>query len=142
MSIYHKSPINHFAAQISAQIDRLEEASLHGLCYVGERCLVEARTNGRYKDRTGNLRSSIGYAVIKNGELYKVGGLIGKAEESQGLIEKLVSKNSKGYVLIVVAGMKYATYVEAIGLNVITSAELLADKLVPEMLKKIGFAIR
>lgn len=142
MSVYSKSPRNHFFAQISEQVDRLEAAALYGLCYVGERCVVEARSNGRYIDRTGNLRSSIGYAVVKDGVLYKVGGLASNAGEARDLIEKLASENSKGIVLIVVAGMNYACYVEAIGLNVITSAELLADKLVPEMLKKIGFSIR
>lgn len=141
MAIYSKSSNNRFFAQISEQIDRLEAAALYGLCYVGERCVVEARTNGMYVDRTGNLRSSIGYAVVKNGELYKVGGMVGKAGESRDLIERLAS-GSKGFVLIVIAGMNYACYVEAIGLNVITSAELLSDKLVPEMLRKIGFAIR
>ena len=33
---------------------------------VGERCIIEARDNGAYTDRTGNLRNSVGYVVLLN----------------------------------------------------------------------------
>ena len=41
-------------------------------------------------------------------------------------------------MLVLVAGMDYAVYVEAKALNVLNSAEGLANKLVPEMLRKAG----
>ena len=45
----------------------------------------------------------------------------------------------EGIVLIVVAGMNYASFVSATGRDVLDSAELLADKLVPQILKQLGF---
>ena len=57
-------------------------------------------------------------------------------------MSKLISENSKGIVLIVVAGMNYARYVEKMGLNVLDSSEMLAKKLVPRMLKDLGFKRR
>lgn len=35
----------------------------------GEKFIDIARRNGSYKDQTGNLRSSIGYIIAKNGEV-------------------------------------------------------------------------
>lgn len=35
----------------------------------GERFVKYARENGSYEDRTGNLRSSIGYIIVKNGDI-------------------------------------------------------------------------
>ena len=57
-------------------------------------------------------------------------------------MSKLISENPKGIVLIVVAGMNYARYVEKMGLNVLDSSEMLAKKLVPRMLKDLGFKRR
>jgi hypothetical protein len=51
---------------------------------------------------------------------------------------QLVSKFPKGIVLIVDAGMHYASYVSAKGYDVIDSAELLAQQLVPEILKRLS----
>lgn len=52
---------------------------------------------------------------------------------------KLVRDFPKGIVLIVVAGMNYASHVSAKGYDVLDSSELLAEKLVPQMLRKLGF---
>lgn len=57
-------------------------------------------------------------------------------------MSRLISENSKGIVLIVVAGMNYARYVEKMGLNVLDSSEMLAKKLVPIMLNDLGFKRR
>jgi len=40
-------------------------------------------------------------------------------------------------VLIVIAGMKYAAYVEAMNYDVLTSSELYARKRVPELIEKL-----
>lgn len=97
---------------------------------VGERCITEARDNGSYTDRTGNLRSSVGYVVLLDG-----------VEQSQSNINKLnrkqfdiiKAKYTKGLVLIVVAGMNYAAYVEAKGYNVLSSAELMAENILKQL---------
>lgn len=122
----------------------LETRCIKAFTYVGEACLIEARTNGNYQDRTGNLRNSIGYTVLKDGKTVTESGFSQTEGGAQGekLISSLKKKYPTGIVLIVSAGMKYAACVEARNYNVITSAELLAEKLVPQILTQIGFELK
>ena len=53
-------------------------------------------------------------------------------------VKRLIRKFPQGVVLLVAAGMKYASYVSAKGYDVLDSSELLADKLVPQMLEQLG----
>lgn len=125
--------------------EKAREGAITALNYVGLECVKEARQNGGYTDRSGNLRSSVGYVVLENGIPIKKGGfqkVLPTATEAQTTSETLVSKLSKTYntglVLVVVAGMNYAAYVEAKGYNVLNSAETLANKIVPKILKELG----
>ena len=43
---------------------RVHKATVTTLQYIGERCVAEARENGSYQDRTGNLRNSVGYVIV------------------------------------------------------------------------------
>lgn len=116
------------------------------LSYIGEECIRIARENGSYNDQTGNLRSSIGYVVLLdgnpviNGRHKQYKGKKGNGEAgppaADALLKKLQAKFPWGVVLIVCAGMKYAAYVEAIHhKDVLTSAELRADALAKKLLK-------
>lgn len=112
---------------------------------VGLECVKEARTAMRYKVQSGNLTSSIGYAVVYNGRIVKQSNFekvkqtaTEGAATGKKLIRQLASSYADGLVLILVAGMDYAVYVEARGYNVLNSAEDLGKRLVPEMLKQIG----
>ena len=49
--------------------DRAEEKILKLLMAGGEKFVAIARKSGSYKDQTGNLRSSIGYVIAKDGEV-------------------------------------------------------------------------
>lgn len=136
---------NSFYNYVIKQQENAKQAVITVLNYVGLECIKEARQNGKYADRTGNLRSSIGYVVLENGKPLKKGGfqkVLNTATEakskSDNLIESLSATYKTGLVLIVVAGMDYAVYVEAKGYNVLNSAEILAKKLVPQMLKELG----
>lgn len=110
------------------------------LQYIGEQCVNEARLSGSYTDRTGNLRSSIGYAIVEDGRIITVTGFqqvkTGTDGESKGssYIQELAALNNKGLVLIVVAGMKYAYFVQDKGYNVLDSAESLAEKLINQLM--------
>ena len=115
------------------------------LCNVGEQCIIEARNNGDYEDQTGNLRSSIGYAVLMNGQVIQSDCVdkIKNGDEgvSEGLafLQKRIKKASKkGVCLIVTAGMNYADYVETKKV-VLSSAELKAPVLVKQLLTQLGF---
>lgn len=118
-------------------------------CYVGEMCIIEARDGGTYTDRTGNLRSSIGYAVVWDGKVVQRNcadkvkdGDKGVSEGDAFLSQRIKKAKKKGIVLIVTAGMNYAEYVEAKGYVVLTSAELKAKDLAKSMLTRLGFVIK
>lgn len=136
--------------------------------YAGLEAVKEARLKGNYTDRTGNLRSSIGFVVVDDGRIvssnFEVvppkrkakgsdGGMTGK-KNAQSFALELSKEYSKGIALIIVAGMNYAIYVEnghyiKVGnsvrrtrpYDVLVSGELVADKMVPEMLNAIGIKI-
>lgn len=101
-----------------------------------ERSIAEivnlAKKTDTYTDRTNNLRSSIGYVLYKDGQkvsasFEKAGaggdgnGAIG-TQKGESYAQTVASQFSKGYVVVLVAGMDYAAYVEAKGFDVITSA--------------------
>lgn len=146
MPIHCKTPVAAIDNYLDEQLERRKKALIRNLCYVGERCRNEATNypSGTFKDRTHHLRGSIGYVVAVDGVLYKQGdfGLPESPSEAKAqgaqFARSLVGKFPKGIVLIVVAGKTYAKYVSAKGYNVIDSAELLADRLVPKMLAQLG----
>lgn len=145
MGIVQKTPMSEIDKYIEEQIKNITDAIIYNLQYVGERCLNTARQTNSYKDQTGNLRSSLGYVIAIDGkivhnstfEIVKDGGE-GKKSGIQ-FAKEIVRQFPEGIVLVVVAGMHYAQFVSATGRDVIDSAELLADKLVPQILKQLGF---
>ena len=104
---------------------------------LGEMCVAHAREvppEIGFHDQTGNLRSSIGYAVFVDGvavhSAYEqtLNGATGVIA-GQELAEK-VGCTTTGVCLVVTAGMNYAVYVESKGRDVLTSAEKEAEKLI------------
>ena len=145
MPIKRLTPPAEIDRFIEAEVERLKTALVYNLCAIGEQVLNAARLTNSYKDQTGNLRSSIGFVVSVNGEIVqmssfdvvKEGGDGAKGGKTYAL--QLVKDFPQGIVLIVVAGMNYASYVSAKGYDVLDSSELLADRLVPQMLGQLGF---
>ncbi len=87
---------------------------------------VKQPSRGDYVDRTGNLRSSIGYFILINGRIFNQ-KLDGTQEGISAAIQALNDvPNKSGYQLIGVAGMDYASHVESKGYNVITSQSTVA----------------
>lgn len=127
------------------QLERLQTALIRTLKYIGEMVLNRARSTNSYKDQTGNLRSSLGYVISVDGQVVYLSNFNtvkqGKDGTEQGakFAKRLVRRFPKGVCLIVVAGMEYAVHVKNKGYDVLDSSELLADKLVPSMLKQLGF---
>lgn len=127
---------------------RCYEAIVHTLMYCGEQIVNKVRDGSKpksYKDQTGNLRSSTGYILTYNGKVLsksnfasvKNGGTGGK--EGEDFAKRLANQHDKGFALIVVAGMEYAVYVEDKGYDVLMSGELLAENIIPRMLKQLDF---
>lgn len=129
--------------RLAKQAARLERALLRQFLVAGEMCVETARLNRSYTDRTGNLTSSIGYIVAVDGRIRKISDFYVVKQGAQGQKEgkayarELVKNFPKGYVLIIVAGMEYAAYVADKGYDVIDSAELQAQTLVPQLLRQL-----
>lgn len=145
MPIKNLTPEGAISDFIGQQVERVTSALIYNLCAVGEQVLNQARSTNSYKDQTGNLRSSIGYVVAVDGEVVQSSsfevvkdGADGSRDGKSYALD-LVKQFPEGIVLIVVAGMNYASYVSAKGYDVLDSSEVLADRLVPEILKQLGF---
>lgn len=54
--------------------DNAEEYYIQRLAKAGEDAVKSAIENGNYQNRTGNLRSSIGYVIAYDGNILKEGG--------------------------------------------------------------------
>lgn len=111
----------------------------------GERAINTAHDSQGYNDRSGNLRSSIGYTVLQDGQIVgskstaRVGGK-GKEGASAGMqfARRIAARYPKGIALIVTAGMRYAGFVEAQGRDVLTTAEEQVKRELPARLKELA----
>ena len=124
-----------------------EKSLIEALEFVGEGFIKEARKmtkdEGSFGDITGNLRSSIGYFIVKNGEV--ITETVYKSEKgsdrdsgvaaSKDFIDKI--KKSDGLYLYGVAGMDYAKDVEDKGYNVISMQSDLALVELKEILSEL-----
>lgn len=145
MPIRQITPMSEIDRYTEQKLKGLEQAVIRTLTYCGELCLNVARSTNSYKDQTGNLRSSIGYVVAVDGrivnqsafETVKKGG--DGSKQGAAFAKQLVRRFPKGICLIVVAGMEYAVHVKNRGYDVLDSSELTADRIVPYMLKQLGF---
>ena len=64
-------------------VKRVERAVLFNLYVIGEGSVNHAREHGTYKDRTSNLRNSIGYVIAYDGEIIEYG-----FKKSAGITDK------------------------------------------------------
>lgn len=139
MAIKKRTPYQIIDDDLERFVEQADNEVIRKLAKIGEMCVNQARvrhgSGGKnYTDQTGNLRSSTGYVIAHNGRI-KVGSSFAPAKagadgsEGRELAERLATEYRKGYVLVVVAGMHYATYVTARGYDVLDSAELLAERL-------------
>ena len=126
----------------AADVHKMVEAKMQGvtaqieakLIRVGNKFVADARQKADFTDRTGNLRSSIGFIVLKDGKQIaadfeksvkgtdKVTGEV----TGVGLANQIGNKFNKGYTLVVVAGMEYAAAVESKGRDVLTGSSIQA----------------
>lgn len=142
-----ESDLRRLAQLLNRTPDEIKREAVRRLQIIGEACVKEAREKGSYRDRTGNLRSSIGYVILSdgspvvNGSAEQVPGPQGNGSEGPAAAKELLSKLSarykSGVQLIICAGMSYAVYVEAkYHKDVLTSAELRMDSLAARLFKK------
>jgi len=133
-----KRPDNEFKRLLSSDIIALENKLILALKKICELCVSEAKENGNYRNFTGELRRSVGYVIAKNGSILYMSEM---NSQGKSLAISLANK-STGIQAFVLAGMQYAELVEARGKNVITSAELLAEVIVPKIMNQLGFRLK
>ncbi len=129
------------------EAERVERLTIRALSKLGEQCVTKIRDRAGDKswyDQTGNLRSSVGYVIAHNKNIIQYSTFNQVKQGSEGvktgkdLAKELAKRYSNNYVLIVVAGMNYAEFVEAMdNKDVLTSTELWAREQVPLMLEKL-----
>lgn len=99
-------------------------------------------TKESWIDHTGNLRSSIGFAVYEQGSKYMesafsqvLSGTDGSVKGKK-MINDLAKEYSRVYALVVVAGMEYAGEVEALeSKDVLASTKIWATSIVEQRVK-------
>ena len=131
-----------FAKAAKIIFDRVQ----YNLNYLGMLCIKRIRDRSgdeSWYDQTGNLRSSIGYAIYFYGRKQiestfdSVLGSSEGSEKGRKMVKDLASKYSDTYALVVVAAMEYADYVEAIdSKDVLASTEIYAKSEVNRYLEK------
>lgn len=122
----------------------LEEEIRLAFAYLGEECVRRIKDRSAEEswiDHTGNLRSSIAYAIYRHGRQQLQSALSGTGAEGKAaaaaLLDSLSGVYADTFALVVVAGMSYAEYVEAIeGKDVLASAELWARGQADGVLRK------
>lgn len=134
------TPQEEIDKYLKSSVEELINETIYKLSYIGEHVVNTARLSGEYLDQTGNLRSSIGYIISIDGEIIRQGefNVVKDGEngtKSGEALAQALAKTSKGITLIVVAGMHYAIYVSAKGLDVLDSAEIELGKQLQEQFK-------
>ena len=118
---------------------------------MAEDAVTAAREFGIYQNQTGNLRSSIGAAVVRDGRIInqpnfeQYAGDIGDGSDGlksgQNYLNDVVKSigTAPGTTSIVVtAGMDYAGYVEDRGLDVLQTAEIITERAVDNFADVLG----
>lgn len=132
--LFTKSDLNRWMKIFE---DRVHAKTYTLLQAAGEMFVKYARESGKYIDHTGNLRSSIGYVIVDGGKIREenfqiqntgVDGATG-LYKAKKLAKDLANTYNTGMVLIGVAGMEYAVYVEAMeSKDVITAANIKTEE--------------
>ncbi|MFV0232769.1 hypothetical protein OBK30_06850 [Empedobacter falsenii] len=121
-------------------IDDTLKKCIQAYLYLGENVVSHAKQSVGFMDQTGNLRSSIGYVLFVNGQVYKEyyeGKAVGTSEGKQ-FARELASKARKApIVLVFTAGMNYAYSVESKGYNVLAASENYAKQVADLIIKQI-----
>ena len=140
----------YLESEMKKNLFRLKES----LKYVGETVVNEIRDGSasEWNDQTGNLRSSTGYIIAIDGKpeyessFEQVSGPLSDTAAADGgqigktFARQVASLYPNGIALIIVAGMEYASYVEAMDNKVVLAqGEINARKLVQDMIEQLKY---
>ena len=146
-------------AELAKGVQNVHARIIRDLAIAGEKAVEKARlivTAGGggsvlppYTVQSGNLVSSTGYAIVHDGQIVSmssfqaVSGPKGDGQEGsatgKAYVKELAMRYTKGYALILVAGMEYASYVQELHhRDVLVSGSLVAEQLVREIQDKFN----
>lgn len=161
MGITLRTPIGEITRDTLRQFQAIEDGIINRLDITGAEFMQQAKDDlkidrgafpavrkgkkgdpptgpGEYLDDTTNLRNSIGYYVLRDGVIVR-GRVEGPSEATSASMTLLQSiPPVKGYQLVGLAGMDYASYLESKGFNVITSQAMVAMTNVEERLQRFA----
>lgn len=147
-----KATTHHVKEMTMAALETKRKAIRYAMAMAGEAAVTYARdVVNTYKDRTGNLRSSIGFTIAENGEVVSssdfsqmppkeksVAELNGGDQGKAKALEIISESPNHDFILVLVAGMKYADYVQRIhGLDVLQGASIIMENELTSNLKFI-----
>jgi hypothetical protein len=144
MAIEQTTPQDAINAYLQQVADVITQEMDNALMKLGEECVARIRDRGpeSWIDQTGNLRSSIGYAVYDHAEEVITSAFPAVLNGSDGsrigadFVRSLAQKYANTYALVVVAGMSYAEYVEAMkNKDVLASTKLWAEQQISSKLQ-------
>jgi len=137
--LYTKKKVDN---DVDEFVEKAESDVVSVFQYVGEQFVNNSRGIRTYKDQTGNLRSSISYVIAVDAKIEnedQTGGDNPTAEgkrQGRSLSHRL-AKDRNAVVLVGVAGMEYASSLEARGRDVITNSVLIAENTIKRLIDLI-----
>lgn len=141
------SGMDEVISAIRLSYDEIVGEVVSGFAEIGERVVggVVSGELSSWNDQTGNLRSSVGYIVVRDGDVKAEGGFQSYGEADEGpsrgraYARSLIPLYPAGVALIIVAGMEYAAYVEAMdNKTVLAQGELETARLVNELVERLN----
>lgn len=144
MAIVDNTDYNALIVEMRERAERINRAIVRTFQYIAEVLVREARMKGDYIDQTGNLRSSIGAIILLDGQVVSRSGfevvMGGSSGANEGLTyaQEIAAAYPRGIALVVVAGKDYAVHVAARGRDVLSSAVLKAEDIVPRMMRQLN----
>ena len=144
MAIVDNTDYNALIVEMRERAERINRVIIRTFQYIAEVLVREARMKGDYIDQTGNLRSSIGAIILLDGQVVSRSGFEvvkgGSSGANEGLTyaQEIAAAYPRGIALVVVAGKDYAAHVAARGRDVLSSAVLKAEDIVPRMMRQLN----
>lgn len=117
---------------LALRMQEIRQDVVADLAYLASESYEEAMRGSAFQDRTGALRSSMGWAVLEDGVVRASGGFVPRGEAGakgarQGRQTLHELPRRSGFVAVLIAGMHYASFVESKGFDVMTRGELLME---------------
>ncbi|MBE8712539.1 hypothetical protein [Sphingobacterium hungaricum] len=134
------------AQEVQNEIDNEVIKHLSAVLERGVELVRNKISNGKaYDDHTGNLRSSTGFIIYKDGKVVHKSfkeSPVG-TDKATGLKEGLqvaldVLRESTGWGVVLVSGMEYSSWVERKGFDVLSGAYINLDSALKQAFAEMG----